>query len=135
VALGILKRMGCTNVVTAEDGEAALEALHAAGGPDAFDVILMDLHMPRKVNMNRNKEIGGSSIGRMCKLTLTPPCPGLLLILILLPLSLGNQQGGMETVRDIRSTWTRYKTKIIAVTADAFEDTRDNCIAVGGLGG
>ena len=50
MALGILKRMGCTNVVTAEDGEAALEALHTAGGPDAFDVILMDLHMPRKVS-------------------------------------------------------------------------------------
>lgn len=28
VALGILRRMGCTNIVTAEDGEAALEALH-----------------------------------------------------------------------------------------------------------
>lgn len=108
--------MGCSNIVTAEDGEAALEALHvrcsnpdyalivllslvagsgqqrwkswhalqsyfqsdmrlrsfsalrrsshlwllflfaalalpqAAGGPDAFDVILMDLHMPRKVS-------------------------------------------------------------------------------------
>ena len=51
VAIGILKRMGCTaeNIVTAEDGEAALEAVAAAGGPDAFDVILMDLHMPRKV--------------------------------------------------------------------------------------
>lgn len=51
VALGILKRMGCTNVVTAEDGEAAVEAVQAAGGPDAFDVILMDLHMPRKVRL------------------------------------------------------------------------------------
>lgn len=28
VALGILRRMGCSNIVTAEDGEAALEALH-----------------------------------------------------------------------------------------------------------
>lgn len=28
-------------------------------------------------------------------------------------------QGGMEAVRDIRRTWSRYKTKIIAVTADA----------------
>lgn len=37
----------------------------------------------------------------------------------------------MEAVRDIRRTWSRYKTKIIAVTADAFEDTRDNCIANG----
>lgn len=40
-------------------------------------------------------------------------------------------QGGMDAVRDIRRTWPRYHTKIIAVTADAFEDTRDNCIANG----
>ena len=40
-------------------------------------------------------------------------------------------QGGLEAVRDIRRTWSRYRTKIIAVTADAFEDTRDKCIACG----
>ena len=51
VALGILKRMGYTDVVTAWDGEEALAALHARGGPDAFDAILMDLHMPRKVGV------------------------------------------------------------------------------------
>lgn len=28
VALGILRRMGCSSIVTAEDGEVALEALH-----------------------------------------------------------------------------------------------------------
>jgi hypothetical protein len=39
-------------------------------------------------------------------------------------------QGGMEAVRDIRQTWPHQHTKIIAVTADAFEDTRDSCIAV-----
>ena len=51
VALGILKRMGCVNVVTAENGEQAVQAVQAAGGPDAFDVILMDLHMPLKARL------------------------------------------------------------------------------------
>ena len=37
----------------------------------------------------------------------------------------------MEAVRDIRRAWPQgFPCKIIAVTADAFEDTRDNCIAV-----
>ena len=36
----------------------------------------------------------------------------------------------MEAVRDIRRTWPRYRCRIMAVTADAFEDTRDKCIAV-----
>lgn len=30
----------------------------------------------------------------------------------------------MEAVRDIRRTWSRYKTKIIAVTADAVSRAR-----------
>lgn len=37
----------------------------------------------------------------------------------------------MEAVRDIRRTWPNHRTAIIAVTADAYEDTRDNCIANG----
>lgn len=37
----------------------------------------------------------------------------------------------MEAVRDIRRAWPGTATKIIAVTADAFEDTRDTCIANG----
>ncbi len=87
VALGILRRLGFTNIVTAPDGVAAVEAVAAAGGPAAFDAILMDLHMPRK--------------------------------------------GGIEAVQDILRAWPNQKTKIIAVTADAFEDTRDSCIANG----
>lgn len=52
VALGILRRSGVINVVTAEDGVQALEVIDAQGhlGPDAFDLILMDLHMPRMVS-------------------------------------------------------------------------------------
>ena len=90
VALGILNRLGFTNVVTAVDGVAAVEAVAAAGGPAAFDAILMDLHMPRK--------------------------------------------GGIEAVQDILRAWPTQRTKIIAVTADAFEDTRDTCVANGFTG-
>lgn len=90
VALGILRRLGFTNVVTAPDGVAAVEAVAAAGGPAAFDAILMDLHMPKK--------------------------------------------GGIEAVQDILRAWPNQKTKIIAVTADAFEDTRDTCVANGFTG-
>ena len=36
----------------------------------------------------------------------------------------------MEAVREIRALWPDNHTRIIAVTADAFEDTRDSCIAV-----
>lgn len=90
VALGILRRLGFTNVVTAPDGVAAVEAVAAAGGPAAFDAILMDLHMPKK--------------------------------------------GGIEAVQDILRAWPNQRTKIIAVTADAFEDTRDTCVANGFTG-
>ena len=90
VALGILRRLGFTNVVTAPDGVAAVEAVAAAGGPAAFDAILMDLHMPKK--------------------------------------------GGIEAVQDILRAWPSQRTKIIAVTADAFEDTRDTCVANGFTG-
>ena len=31
------------------DGQEAYDEIVKRGGPDAFDVILMDLHMPRKV--------------------------------------------------------------------------------------
>lgn len=36
-------------VTRAFDGEEAYQTILERGGPDAFDVILMDLHMPRKV--------------------------------------------------------------------------------------
>jgi len=43
-------------------------------------------------------------------------------------------QGGIDAVIDIRRQWPDHRTKIIAVTADAFEDTRDRCIANGFTG-
>ena len=152
MALGILKRMGCTNVLTAEDGEAALEALHAAGGPDAFDVILTDLHMPRKVKPCTIVCVCSGSGGALrgvdgwlgewagrigwevACLACRPAClpaPSLTCRPACLPRPPACLQGGLEAVRDIRRTWSRYRTKIIAVTADAFEDTRDKCIACG----
>jgi PAS domain S-box-containing protein len=90
VALGILRRLGFSDVVSATDGVEAVEAVAAAGGPAAFSAILMDLHMPKK--------------------------------------------GGIEAVQDIRRAWPNQQTQIIAVTADAFEDTRDACIAQGFTG-
>jgi CheY-like chemotaxis protein len=33
------------------DGQEAYNEIVKRGGPDAFDVILMDLHMPRKVRI------------------------------------------------------------------------------------
>lgn len=37
------------DVVCAADGIAAFEEITGRGGGDAFDIILTDLHMPRKV--------------------------------------------------------------------------------------
>lgn len=36
-------------VIKAYDGQDAYDEIVKHGGPDAFDVILMDLHMPRMV--------------------------------------------------------------------------------------
>ena len=36
----------------------ALEAIHAHGGPDAFDIILMDLHMPVMGGLEAVAELG-----------------------------------------------------------------------------
>ena len=49
VATSILARMGYSRVTLARDGQEALDCITAGGGADAFDFILMDLHMPRKV--------------------------------------------------------------------------------------
>jgi CheY-like chemotaxis protein len=57
VALGILRRLGFTDVVTAADGEEAVEAVAAAGGPAAFKAMLIDLHMPRKGGMEAVRDI------------------------------------------------------------------------------
>ena len=44
--LGVLRRMGQQDVTTAVNGLEALEVMQARGGADAFDLVLMDLHMP-----------------------------------------------------------------------------------------
>ena len=49
MALGILKRIGFQDIVCAADGVAALAEISARGGGDSFDIVLTDLHMPRKV--------------------------------------------------------------------------------------
>ena len=114
VAVGVLARMGHTNVTVAPDGQAALDALEAAGGADAFDLVLMDLHMPRK--------------------------------------------GGLEAVAELRARWPQVeeyedeqdggdggeeagatksgkrkkkRLRVVAVTADAFDDTREHCLGAG----
>jgi CheY-like chemotaxis protein len=46
VALGILARIGVQQVAQAVNGQEALAAVEARGGADAFDVLLIDLHMP-----------------------------------------------------------------------------------------
>jgi len=37
----------------------------------------------------------------------------------------------MEVVAEIRQHWPGTRVRIIAVTADAFEDTREKCLASG----
>ena len=88
VALGVLKRMNIESVTVARDGIEVLEKVHdEERGPDAFDVILMDLHMPR--------------------------------------------MGGIEATTEMRRLYPDHSTPVVAVTADAFEDSREKCKAVG----
>ena len=37
----------------------------------------------------------------------------------------------MEVVMELRARWPTSRVCIVAVTADAFEDTRDQCLASG----
>merc|ERR1712003_199634 len=88
VCLGILTRLGFANITTAEDGVIALEQIESKGGPNAFDVIFMDLHMPRK--------------------------------------------GGMEVVKELKERYgDKISSKIVAVTADAFSETKEKCFVQG----
>lgn len=87
VAIGILKKLGFSDIDTARDGLEALAKIKEAGGPQSYFSILMDLHMPHL--------------------------------------------DGVGCVKEINSLYPSHSTKIIAVTADAFEETRDMCIANG----
>jgi CheY-like chemotaxis protein len=90
VVIGLLKRYKHRVTCVAHDGVDALEKLRLAEGPDAFDVILMDLHMPR--------------------------------------------MGGLECAKAISAEWPQSRTPIIAVTADAFEESRQRCLSQGFAG-
>ena len=87
VALGILARIGVTQVTCATNGREALEAVDQHGGGSAFDIVLTDLHMPLL--------------------------------------------GGMEVVSELRRKYPTSPMVLVAVTADAFEDTRDRCLGAG----
>nr|AML79306.1 putative LOV domain-containing protein [Prasinococcus capsulatus] len=96
VALGLLKKLGHTDVVVAHDGVEALERLKQdPQGAYGFDAILMDLNMPR--------------------------------------------MGGIEAVKEIIRLWPdaagsgqrRGRVRIIAVTADALEETQTLCLRTG----
>ncbi len=126
VAVGVLARMGHTNVTVAPDGQAALDALEAAGGAGAFDLVLMDLHMPRKGGLEAVAELrarwpqadddaddgdrgdGGAE---------------------------GGGRAGVESSSSANDRGPEKKKKkrlrVVAVTADAFDDTRELCLASG----
>lgn len=57
VAISILKRLGFQDIDTANDGLEALERIKDAGGPQAYHVILMDLHMPNLDGVGAVREI------------------------------------------------------------------------------
>ena len=48
-----------------------------------------------------------------------------------LPLCPWHLQGGMEAVRELKRRFPDCPAKVVAVTADAFEVTRDDCMAAG----
>jgi signal transduction histidine kinase/DNA-binding response OmpR family regulator len=88
VAKAVLSRLGHTDVVSAKDGtEALAKVQNEASGIDAFDLILMDVHMP--------------------------------------------VMGGVECVRRLREAYPNSKVPIVAVTADAIEESRQECLGVG----
>ena len=88
VACAVLARCGHKDITLAKDGVEVLEKLAALpSGLDSFDIVLMDLHMPR--------------------------------------------MGGIECVRRLRQLYPDSKVPIVAVTADAVEDSRDRCMQNG----
>jgi CheY-like chemotaxis protein len=88
VACAVLARCGHKDITLAKDGVVVLEKLAALpSGLDSFDIVLMDLHMPR--------------------------------------------MGGMECVRQMRLLYPDSKVPIVAVTADAVEESRERCLSNG----
>lgn len=88
VARAVLSKLGHHEITCAKDGIEALAKVELEPlGLSAFDIVLMDVHMP--------------------------------------------VMGGMECVRQLRAKYPDSKTPIVAVTADAIEESRQRCIGVG----
>ena len=88
VACAVLAKCGHKDVTIAKDGVEVIEKLALLpSGLDSFDIVLMDLHMPR--------------------------------------------MGGLECVKQLRSLYPQSKVPIVAVTADAVEESRDKCMKNG----
>ena len=88
VACAVLRKCGHKDITICKDGVDVIEKVASMpSGLDAFDIVLMDLHMPR--------------------------------------------MGGMECVRQLRSLYPESKVPIVAVTADAVEDSRERCLQIG----
>jgi len=88
VACAVLAKCGHKDVTIAKDGVEVLEKVgKLPNGLDSFDVVLMDLHMPR--------------------------------------------MGGMECVRRLRAAFPDSTVPIVAVTADAVEESREKCLKNG----
>ena len=88
VACAVLAKCGHKDITIAKDGVEVLEKLALLpSGLDSFDIVLMDLHMPR--------------------------------------------MGGLECVKQLRSLYPQSKVPIVAVTADAVEESRDKCLKNG----
>ena len=88
VACAVLAKCGHKDITIAKDGVEVLEKLALLpSGLDSFDIVLMDLHMPR--------------------------------------------MGGLECVKKLRAMYPESKVPIVAVTADAVEESRDKCMKNG----
>ena len=91
VAKAVLSKLGHHDITTAKDGTDALAKVALEkNGLNAFDIVLMDVHMP--------------------------------------------VMGGIECVRQLREKYPDSKVPIVAVTADAIEESRKECLGVGFTG-
>ena len=119
VALRILNSVGVSKVTVAQDGQQAVDEIRRKGGADAFAIVLTDLQMPCKVldNCCLVSPFFSSFATIVCQLSsLQGYC---------------HSQGGIGLISDPRSLWPKSAVKAVAVTADAFEDTWEDCLASG----
>ena len=122
VALGILARVGITRVTTAANGVEALECVAKVGGGAG----------PGGCNLSAAGDGGSSSApgdnNSAAPASLDPLDASFDVVLTDLHMP---RMGGLELARELRRRYPRAATALVAVTADAFEDTRRSCAASG----